>query len=113
MLDRNPGCCKFVHGRLFLQMLKVVPLGTVLAMVLMLPRHPVTVVGWLVYLVVLAGLIGIGWLYYTIEMWARGQTPSPLLWKNLRIPAFLLLAALPLALFDFAIECGFFVRNFL
>ncbi len=111
-MDRNPGFCEFVRGRLFLLMLKVVPLGTVLGMVLMLPRHPVTVVGWLVYLAVLAGLVGLGWLYYTIEMWAREQTPFPLLWKILRIPAFLLLAALPLALCYWAASAGLYARNF-
>jgi hypothetical protein len=52
----------------------------------------------LVYLAMLAGVVGIGWLYYTIELWVRGQPPFPSLWKILRIPVFLLFEMLPLAL---------------
>lgn len=111
-MGRSPDFCAFVRGRLLRQMLKIVPVGTLLAVALMLPRHPVTAVGWLVYSGFLSALIGLGWVYYTIEMWAQMQAPFPMFWKILRIPAFLLLAALPLALCYWAACAGFYARNF-
>lgn len=111
MLAGNPGFSAFVLVRMARHWWKVVP-GTALAVTMLQPRHPVTAVGWLVYLVVLAGLIGLGWLYYTIEMWAREQVPFPLSWKILRIPVFPGFASLPLALWYWGVETGFYARNF-
>ena len=83
------------------------PAGTALAVAMLLPRHPATVPGWLVYLAVLVGLIGLGWLYYAIEMWAREQVFFPRTWKILRFPLFFAFAALPLVLCYWAAETGF------